>query len=94
MAKMKLKTLSGAKKRFKMTASGKIKRNRKYLIAAGSRRLCYDSSFLLSFFRKGRLRPGCSQRYILLFQCHRRQHRQDHGNSRTWKVYAQNSEQL
>ena len=27
MAKMKLKTLSGAKKRFKMTASGKIKRN-------------------------------------------------------------------
>ena len=26
MAKMKLKTLSGAKKRFKMTASGKIKR--------------------------------------------------------------------
>ena len=28
MAKMKLKTLSGAKKRFKMTASGKIKRMR------------------------------------------------------------------
>ena len=27
MAKMKLKTCSGAKKRFKMTASGKIKRN-------------------------------------------------------------------
>ena len=27
MAKMKLKTLSGAKKRFKMTASGKIKRS-------------------------------------------------------------------
>ncbi|MDD4849591.1 MAG: 50S ribosomal protein L35 [Gemmiger sp.] len=27
MAKMKLKTLSGAKKRFKMTASGKIKKN-------------------------------------------------------------------
>ena len=27
MAKMKLKTLSGAKERFKMTASGKIKRN-------------------------------------------------------------------
>ena len=27
MAKMKLKTLSGAKKRFKMTGSGKIKRN-------------------------------------------------------------------
>ena len=27
MAKMKLKTLSGAKKRFKITASGKIKRN-------------------------------------------------------------------
>ena len=27
MAKMKLKTLSGAKKRFKMTASGQIKRN-------------------------------------------------------------------
>ena len=26
MAKMKLKTLSGAKKRFKMTASGKMKR--------------------------------------------------------------------
>ena len=28
MAKMKLKTCSGAKKRFKMTASGKIKRTR------------------------------------------------------------------
>ena len=28
MAKMKLKTCSGAKKRFKMTASGKIKRER------------------------------------------------------------------
>ena len=27
MAKMKLKTLSGAKKRFKMTGTGKIKRN-------------------------------------------------------------------
>ena len=27
MAKMKLKTRSGAKKRFKITASGKIKRN-------------------------------------------------------------------
>ena len=27
MAKMKLKTCSGAKKRFKMTAYGKIKRN-------------------------------------------------------------------
>ena len=31
MAKMKLKTLSGAKKRFKMTASGKIKRMPKYV---------------------------------------------------------------
>ena len=29
MAKMKLKTLSGAKKRFKLTKNGKIKRSRK-----------------------------------------------------------------
>ena len=31
MAKMKLKTLSGAKKRFKMTASGKIKIGRAHV---------------------------------------------------------------
>ena len=30
MAKMKLKTLSGAKKRFKLTKNGKIKRSRAY----------------------------------------------------------------
>ena len=30
MAKMKLKTLSGAKKRFKLTKNGKIKRSRTY----------------------------------------------------------------
>jgi large subunit ribosomal protein L35 len=30
MAKMKLKTLSGAKKRFKLTASGKVKRSHAY----------------------------------------------------------------
>ncbi len=30
MAKMKLKTLSGAKKRFKMTKNGKIKRGHAY----------------------------------------------------------------
>ena len=39
MAKMKLKTCSGAKKRFKMTASGKIKRNaskRRHILTANT----------------------------------------------------------
>ena len=49
MAKMKLKTLSGAKKRFKMTASGKIKRNaskRRHILTKKTtkqkRNLCYS----------------------------------------------------
>ena len=54
MAKMKLKTLSGAKKRFKMTASGKIKRNaskRRHILTKkttkltrGYRQPCYVDS--------------------------------------------------